>query len=110
MYLLDTDLTVHWVFGATPDIITMAELDVQITKPDNSVIYTNSAILSGDFLAPTVTSDGFATYTFTADATGLWIATLTNGTGAANEVYKEIKIFVVTNDILTRKFIDGSLL
>ena len=110
MYLVDTDLKVHWVFGAQPGTIALADLDVQITAPDNTVTYTNSGILAEDFLAPTTTSDGFASYTFTADAAGLWIATLTTGTGAANAVYQEVKIFVTTNDVLTRKFIDGSLL
>jgi len=110
MYLLDTDLTVNWVFGAIPGEILLADLDVQITSPDNTVTYIDSAILAEDFLAPTDTSDGYASYTFTADATGLWLITLTTGTGAANDIYMETQIFVTINDTLTKKFIDGSLL
>jgi hypothetical protein len=110
MYLLDTDLTVNWVFGAQDDVIALADLDVQIAAPDNTVVYENAAIDAEDFLAPTSTADGFASYTFTADQLGLWNITLTNGTGALNQIYMERKIFVSTNNILTKKYIDGSLL
>ena len=110
MYLINTDLTVNWVFASQADVITRTDLDIQITDPDGNVTYTDSAIAAEDFLAPTVSSDGYAAYTFTADVLGLWSIVLTNGTGVANTVYKETKIYVDKNDILTKKFIDGSLL
>lgn len=110
MYLLNTDLTVHWVFGAQSDPIISTSLDVQVTTPGGAVTYYNNAIPVENFLSPGEFNEGFADYTFNANEVGLWTIVLTTGTDALNSIYRETKMFITTNDILTRKFIDGSLL
>lgn len=110
MYLINTEITVNWYLYTANDPPLLADLDIHIVEPDGVSQYIDNAILAPDYTPSTSTTRGVAVYRFTPDKLGLWTITLSEGTGSQNQKFTTYEIVVSTNDILTKKYVKGSLL
>lgn len=113
MYLINTELEMNWIMRKSLYGLDRLTLDVRVRPPKDSgrdVVYTNSAIAVDDFVAPTETEDGWATYRFTPDLEGLWELVLTDGDEDVNTFYYERLIEVETPDNHIRKVVEGNLI
>lgn len=113
MYLVNTTITMNWILRNTLVGIDRTTLDVRVRPPietGRDVVYTNDAIAPEDFLAPTASDDGWASYTFTPDAEGLWELVLTDGDETENTFYYERLIEVQSPDNHIRKVVKGELI
>lgn len=113
MYLVNTELTMNWILRNSFIEIPRTSLDIRLRPPKDSgrnVVYTEAAIAVEDYTAPTVDTNGWATYRFTPDLEGLWELVLTDGTDTENTFYYEQLIEVQSPDNHIRKEVKGELL
>lgn len=108
MFLLNKEIELNWILRASIYDIPLESLDITIKPPKGKgvVSYINNAIGVDDYIPHTTTSDGYVSYKFTPNLTGLWVIVLTNGENNLNSIYYERKIQVNTNDITVNKTVD----
>lgn len=113
MYLVNTELQMNWILRNSFIDIPRTSLDVRVRPPKDSgrnVVYNSAAIAEENFVAPTVDSNGWATYFFTPDIEGLWELVLTDGDETENTFYYERLIEVQSPDAHIRKAVNGNLI
>jgi len=99
MYLLNAETDVLWELSPTESILVLVDLDVIITSPLGLVTYIDNAILAENYLAPTPTTPGHATFPYTPDIEGLWKIQLVVGTSTSYTVISKAELFVFDNSL-----------
>ena len=96
MYLLNTPAVVEWTLGKTPNTVLITELLTITVKPDGSTAFAQVQNL----IAPTETTQGEITHTFTPDTEGLWEITLVKGTADTYTTLSKAIMYVFDNDTI----------
>jgi len=95
MFVVNTEIEVNWILPATVSTYQNTYFDVAVKKPDGSTTYLDGSVEPGgavkveDFIAPTVTTTGAATYRLNPDETGVWVVILTIGNTEYNSIFYE---------------------
>jgi len=97
MYLLNAETEISWVIGRTDSVITYDDLDLVTTDPNGNIVYLDSPIAEIDFVAPTPTTEGSASYLFTPTMEGLWKVQLATGISTNYSILSKVEMFVLDN-------------
>lgn len=97
MYLLNAPTEIVWTLGATASPPLRTDLDLAIIDPSGTVTYVSSAIESGNYLAPTASLTGYASYMATPTMEGLWKIQLVKGTEDSYVILDKVEMSVFDN-------------
>lgn len=97
MYLLGAITQINWTLSKTESTVLLTDLDLSITDPLGIITYIDSAIDISNFLAPTITDAGSASYDITPEIEGLYTVRLVKGNSADYTVFSKIQMFVFDN-------------
>lgn len=98
MYIINTEIEVNWLIPATVNTYLYTDFDVVIRQPDGINDYYEAAIAEADYIAPTDSTNGGASFKITPDKLGVWVVVLSVGNSALSDIYWECHLQVHIND------------
>lgn len=105
MYLLNAEVTLNWVLGATANPPVVADLDLIIINPNGESNYIDSPISALNFTAPTDTIDGAASYVFTPTIEGHWKLRLVIGDALNYTILSKVELQVMDSLSIVEAFL-----
>ena len=95
MFVVNTEIEINWLLPASVASYQNTNFDVAVKKPDGTSTYLDGSLEPGgavktqDFIAPTESTTGAATYRLNPDETGVWVVVLTMGNNDYNSIFYE---------------------
>jgi hypothetical protein len=98
MFVINTEITINYFLNNTDEAQLFTDFDVRVVEPNGDFTFYSSAILEADYVAPTSTTSGAVSYSFTPTTPGVWTVALIKGTEPDYDIYNEYTLRVIQPD------------
>lgn len=93
MHVINTTTTIRFVIPVNDTPPDQSTYDVEVKKPDGTIVYTDNGLTS--YTAPTATTQGNGTFDQLFDMSGRWVFSMHSGVSGDNTILSEIELYVI---------------